>query len=66
MRNSANFTGDKPIAIYLQSISGRSPVSHLVRFYDIHEIEVVVLFFCSVLDTTRDNRYAGSSEQIHC
>jgi hypothetical protein len=38
MRNTANVTGGKPIAIWSQSISGVSGVNPLVAFYDIHDI----------------------------
>jgi hypothetical protein len=37
MRNTADVTGGKPIAILLQSISGVSTINHLVAFYYIHE-----------------------------
>jgi hypothetical protein len=45
MRNTADVTGDKPIAILLQSISGVSAINHLVVFYDIHGGKREVLFF---------------------
>jgi hypothetical protein len=51
MRNTADVTGGKPIAVLLQSISGVSP---LVAFYDIHGGKREVLFFYFVPDTTRD------------
>jgi hypothetical protein len=35
MRNTADVTGGKPIAV-LQSISGVSAINPLVAFYDIH------------------------------
>jgi hypothetical protein len=53
MRNTADVTGGKPIAVLLQSISGVS-ANPLVAFYDIHEGKREVLFFYFVLDTTRD------------
>jgi hypothetical protein len=56
MRNTADVTGGKPIAIQSQSISGVSAVNPLVAFYDIHGKSVEVLFFCSVPDTTGDSR----------
>jgi hypothetical protein len=37
MRNTADVTGGKPIAVLLQSISGVSTINPLVAFYDIHE-----------------------------
>jgi hypothetical protein len=43
----------KPIAVLLQSIAGVSAINPLVAFYDIHGGKREVLFFCSVLDTTR-------------
>jgi hypothetical protein len=36
MRNTADLTGGKPIAVLLQSISGVSAINPLVAFYDIH------------------------------
>jgi hypothetical protein len=36
MRNTADVTGGKPIAVLLQSISGVSAINPLVAFYDIH------------------------------
>jgi hypothetical protein len=43
MKNTADVTGDKPIAVLLQSISGVSAINPLVA---------IILF---VPDTTRDN-----------
>jgi hypothetical protein len=57
MRNTANWTGGKPIAVCLQSISGVSVDYPLVAFsfaYEIHGRKGEVLFFYSVPDTTRD------------
>jgi hypothetical protein len=54
MRNTADVTGGKPIAILLQSISGGSAVNPLVVCYDIHERKREVPFFYFVPDTTRD------------
>jgi hypothetical protein len=34
MRNTADVTGGKPIAVLLQSISGVSAINPLVAFYD--------------------------------
>jgi hypothetical protein len=53
MRNTADVTGGKPIAVLLQSISGVSAINPLVAFYDIHGGKREVLFFYFVLDTTR-------------
>jgi hypothetical protein len=53
MKNTANVTGGKPIAILLQSISGVSAINPLVAFYDIHGGKREVLFFYFVPDTTR-------------
>jgi hypothetical protein len=52
MRNTADVTSGKPIAVLLQSISGVSAINPLVAFYDIHGGKREVLFF--VPDTTRD------------
>jgi hypothetical protein len=46
-------TGGKPIALWLQPISGGDAINLLVAFYDIHGRKKEVLFFCSVSDTTR-------------
>jgi hypothetical protein len=54
MRNTADVTGGKPIAVLLQSISGVSATNPLVTFYDIHGGKREVLFFYFVQDTTRD------------
>jgi hypothetical protein len=55
MRNTADVTGGKPIAVFLQSISGGvSFINPLVAFYDIHGGKREVLFFYFVPDTTRD------------
>jgi hypothetical protein len=53
MRNTADVTGGKPIAVLLQSISGVSTINPLVAFYDIHGGKREVLFFYFVPDTTR-------------
>jgi hypothetical protein len=55
MKNTADVTGSKPIAVSLQSISGVSAINPLVAFYDIHGEKREVLFFYFVADTTRDN-----------
>jgi hypothetical protein len=54
MRNTADVTGGKPIAVLLQSISGVSAINPLVAIYDIHGGKREVLFFYFVADTTRD------------
>jgi hypothetical protein len=36
MRNTADVTGGKPIAVLVQPISGVSAINPLVAFYDIH------------------------------
>jgi hypothetical protein len=54
-RNTVDVTGGKPIAVWLQSISGGDAVNPLVAFYDIHGRNREVQFFCFVLDTTRDD-----------
>jgi hypothetical protein len=57
MRNTADVTDSKPIAVWSQYISGVSAVNPFVAFYDVHKWKGEVLFFCSVLDTTRTKRY---------
>jgi hypothetical protein len=54
MRNTADVTGGKHIAVFLQSISGVSAINPLVAFNDIHGGKREVLFFYFVPDTTRD------------
>jgi hypothetical protein len=54
MRNTADVTGGKPIAVLLQPISGVSVINPQVAFYNIHGGEREVLFFYFVPDTTRD------------
>jgi hypothetical protein len=54
MKNTADVTGDKPVAVLLQSISGVSAVNPLVAFYDIHGEKREVLFFYFVPDPKRD------------
>jgi hypothetical protein len=51
MRNTTDGTGGKPIAVWLQSISGVSAIDPLVTFYDLWMKEKgdILLFF-----TTRD------------
>jgi hypothetical protein len=63
MRNTADVTGGKPIAVILQSISGISAINPLVAFYDIHGGKREMLFFYFVPGTTRDsNRYLCTFE----
>jgi hypothetical protein len=57
MRNTADVTGGKTIAVLLQSISGVSAINLSVAFYDIHERNGEVLYVYSVPDTTRDLPY---------
>jgi hypothetical protein len=54
MRNTVDVTRGKPIAVFLQSISGVSDINPLVAFYDIHGGKREVLFFYFVTGTTRD------------
>jgi hypothetical protein len=54
MRNTADVAGGKPIAVFLQSISGESAINPLVAFYDIHGGKREVLFFYFVTNTTQD------------
>jgi hypothetical protein len=53
MRNTADVTCAKSIAVLLLSISGISVINPLVAFYDIHGGKREVLFFYFVPDTTR-------------
>jgi hypothetical protein len=52
LRNIADVTSGKPIAVWSQLISGVSAVNPVVSFYGFHERKGGVLFFCSV--TTRN------------
>jgi hypothetical protein len=54
MRNTADVTGGKPIAVLMQSISGVSDINPFIAFYDIYRGKREVLFFYFVPDTTRD------------
>jgi hypothetical protein len=56
MRNTADVTGGKPIAVLLQPISGVSAIDPLVAFYDIHGGKREVLFFYFVPDTPHETR----------
>jgi hypothetical protein len=53
MRNTADVSGGKLIAVLLQSISGVSAINPIVAFYGIHGGKREVLFFYFVPDTTR-------------
>jgi hypothetical protein len=55
MRNIADVTGGKPIAVLLQSILGVSAINPLVAFCDIHGGEREVLFFYFVPDILVNN-----------
>jgi hypothetical protein len=63
MRNTADVTGGKPIAVILQSISGVSAINPLVAFYDIHGGKREVLFFYFVPDTTRDSYHSQNQRR---
>jgi hypothetical protein len=54
MKNTAEVIGGKPIAVFLQSISGVIAINPLVAYYDIHERKRKVLFFFFYPDTTRE------------
>jgi hypothetical protein len=54
MKNTADVTGRKSIAVLLQSVSGVSAINPLVAFYDTHGGKREVLFFYFVPDITRD------------
>jgi hypothetical protein len=51
IRNTADVTGDKSIAVRMQSISGVSVDKLFGAIYDIHGRNGEVLFFCSDLFT---------------
>jgi hypothetical protein len=42
VKNTADVTGGKPIAVLLQSMSGVSAINPLVAFYDIHGGKIVL------------------------
>jgi hypothetical protein len=63
MRNTADVTGGKPIAVLLQSISGVSAINLLVAFYDIHGGKREVLFFYFLPDTTRDKKKSYNKKE---
>jgi hypothetical protein len=54
VKNTADVTDGKPIAVLLQSISGVNAINPIVAFYDIHGGKREVLFFYFVPGTTRD------------
>jgi hypothetical protein len=55
MRDTADVSGGKPIAVFLQFISGVIAINALVAFYDIHYGgKREVLFFYFVPDSTRE------------
>jgi hypothetical protein len=54
MKNTADVTGGKPIAVLMQYISGVRAITPLVTFYDIHGGKREALFFYFVPDTTRE------------
>jgi hypothetical protein len=64
MRNTADVTGGKPIAVLLQSISGGSAINPLVAFYDIHGGKREALFFYFVSDTSRDLFLYETTKQV--
>jgi hypothetical protein len=65
MRNTADVTGGKPIAVLLQSISSVSAINPLVAFYEIHGGKREVLFFYFVPDTTRDIYFNVLNNKTH-
>jgi hypothetical protein len=64
MRNTADVTGGKLIAVLLEAISGVSTINPLLAFYDIHGGKREVLFFYFVPDTTRDSLLFDSIKSI--
>jgi hypothetical protein len=61
VKNSADVTGGKPIAVLLQSISGVSAINPLVAFYDIHGRKREVLFFYFVSRTPHETEINNQS-----
>jgi hypothetical protein len=62
MSNTADGTGDKPIAVWSQSISDLITLNPLIAFYDIHGRKRDVLLFYSVPNTTRDQFVNSANE----
>jgi hypothetical protein len=56
MRNTADVTGSKPIAVWSQFISGVSAINPSATFYDNHGRKREVLFFYFGPNTTRDTK----------
>jgi hypothetical protein len=56
MRNAADVTGGKPIAVWSQAISGVSAINPFVAFYDIYGGKREVFYF--VTDTARDPTFS--------
>jgi hypothetical protein len=54
MKDTADVTGGKPIAVLFQSISGVSGINSLVAFYDIHGGERC---YCIILSRTPHETY---------
>jgi hypothetical protein len=54
MKNTADVTSGKPIAVSLQIISGVSAINPLVAFYDIHRGKREMLLFYFIPNTTID------------
>jgi hypothetical protein len=48
MKNTADVTGGKPIAVLLQFISGVSAVNPLVAFYDIHGVCFILCYYDNI------------------
>jgi hypothetical protein len=63
MRNTADVTDGKPVAVLLQSISGVSAINPLVAFYDIHGGKREVLF--SFFVPGHHTRLSYSSETLN-
>jgi hypothetical protein len=59
MKNTADLTGGKPIAVLLQSISGVSVINPSVAFYDSHGGKREVQLFYFFPETTRENMCAS-------
>jgi hypothetical protein len=61
MKNTADVTGGKPIAVWSQSISGVSTVNPWAAFYDIHGKNREVLFFYFVPDISHNFSIASAN-----
>jgi hypothetical protein len=66
MRNTADVTGGKLIAVLLQPTSGVSAINPLVAFYDIHGGKREELFFYFVPNTAREKIFIIATYSLSC